>query len=126
MTGDQGWRYRAMCDGLDPDEIESVFFPHPNSDAAEAKAICKVCPVAAACLTYALETRQEFGVWGAMTEQERHAIRPVLRANGLPSAHCGTVSGYRRHKRLKQKACAECLGAKATASRDEYAKGETA
>ena len=121
---DQSWRHRAMCDGLDSDEIEAMFFPHPNSDAAEAKAICRICPVAADCLTFALETRQEFGVWGGMTEHERHKIRPVLRANGQPSAHCGTVSGYRRHRRLKQKACTECLAAKAAAGRDEYAKRE--
>ena len=121
---DQSWRHRAMCDGMTSEEMDEVFFPHPNSAGEEAKAICKVCPVAAACLTYALENREEFGVWGGMTEHERHKIRPVLRANGQPSAHCGTVSGYRRHRRLKQKACAECLAAKAAESRNEYAKKE--
>lgn len=48
----------------------------PAAEQAEAaKAVCATCPVAAACLDYALDTGQEAGVWGAKTEDERRQLR---------------------------------------------------
>jgi WhiB family redox-sensing transcriptional regulator len=41
---------------------------------AKAKAICARCPVKAECLEYALDTREAFGVWGSLNEDERRAI----------------------------------------------------
>lgn len=35
------------------------------------KAVCDDCPVRAACLEYAFDTRQPWGVWGGMTAVER-------------------------------------------------------
>ncbi len=40
----------------------------------EAKAVCAACPVRLECLAYALDHREEYGVWGAMTERERRAL----------------------------------------------------
>ena len=42
--------------------------------AGEAKAICATCPVAEACLEYAIATRQGDGVWGGLTAVERHRL----------------------------------------------------
>ncbi|WP_442814277.1 WhiB family transcriptional regulator [Streptomyces sp. NBC_01198] len=66
----------AACAGKDPE----VFFPVSESGAglrqiAEAKHICARCPVAEACLDWALRTRQPDGVWGGMSTGERHAVR---------------------------------------------------
>lgn len=36
-----------------------------------AKAICNNCPVMLECQTYALENREEFGVWGGTTKRDR-------------------------------------------------------
>ena len=36
----------------------------------QAKAICARCPVRRQCLVFALNTRQNHGVWGGMTEEE--------------------------------------------------------
>lgn len=111
MGADENWRGRAMCHDLDPEEYDPIFFPHPNSDGAEAKEICWHCPVAAECLTFALDTGQEFGVWGAMTERERF----VLRTGKQPATHhpkrCGTYSGVGRHRKAGEVLCAACMDA---------------
>ena len=60
----------AACQGADT----SVFFPVSDTFAGEAKAICAECPVAGACLEYAIATRQPDGVWGGLTGVERHRL----------------------------------------------------
>ena len=73
---DFAWRDRASCQFTGPD----LFF-HVGStgDAIEgnkaAKAVCRDCEVRGACLQFALETNQENGVWGGMTEDERRKLR---------------------------------------------------
>ena len=70
------WRHTAICRDEDPE----LFFPVGNSgpallQIAEAKAVCQRCPVTSECLTWALETGQDAGVWGAMSEDERRALK---------------------------------------------------
>jgi WhiB family redox-sensing transcriptional regulator len=45
--------------------------------AAEAVGVCRACPIAAMCLSYALVTATDVGVWGGVTEGDR---RPWIRA----------------------------------------------
>jgi WhiB family redox-sensing transcriptional regulator len=40
----------------------------------KARKICAGCPVASTCLEYALEHRNEHGVWGGCSERERRRI----------------------------------------------------
>lgn len=66
------WRTRAECRDQDPE----LFFPTGTTGPAllqieDALAVCARCPVVDACLQWALETNQEQGVWGGMTEDER-------------------------------------------------------
>jgi WhiB family transcriptional regulator, redox-sensing transcriptional regulator len=70
------WRQSAACLGGDPE----LFFPVGTSGPAvlqveAAKAVCRGCPVAAPCLTWALDAGVEHGVWGGLTEEERRALR---------------------------------------------------
>jgi len=70
------WHHRAACMGEDPE----LFFPEGNTSAAlrqteEAKAVCRRCEVAAACLKWAIESGQEYGVWGGMSDGERRALK---------------------------------------------------
>lgn len=69
------WRAHAACSGYP----NALFFPSVEGadDAAleRARAVCTVCPVAEACLEYALETNQRSGVWGGTSEQERKSLR---------------------------------------------------
>jgi WhiB family redox-sensing transcriptional regulator len=47
--------------------------------AEEARSICNRCPVKAECLTYAIERKQYWGVWGGTTEEERREDRRAAR-----------------------------------------------
>lgn len=66
------WRHRAVCRDEDPE----LFFPAseigPGAvQVAEAKAVCRRCPVSAECLSWAVESGQDYGLWGGMTPAER-------------------------------------------------------
>lgn len=70
------WRHRAACRDEDP----ALFFTIGDSkmspqQAEDAKSICRRCPVEEACLAWSLETNQPCGVWGAMTADERRALK---------------------------------------------------
>lgn len=70
------WRDDASCLSQDPE----LFFPIGNHAAAqlqteEAKAVCRGCLVIDVCLKWAIESDQEFGVWGGHSEDERRAIK---------------------------------------------------
>ena len=78
------WRHRAICRDEDPE----LFFPVGNSgpallQIAEAKTVCRRCPVVSDCLAWALESGQDAGVWGGMSEDERRrAFHPFQRGAG--------------------------------------------
>jgi WhiB family redox-sensing transcriptional regulator len=70
------WRHRAACLEEDPE----LFFPIGSTGPAlvqieEAKAVCRGCPVVGTCLAWALESGQDSGVWGGMSEDERRALK---------------------------------------------------
>ena len=80
------WRDRAACLSEDPE----LFFPDGTTAPAllqieEAKAVCRRCEVAEACLKWAMETGQDTGVWGGKSEGERRALKrrnaPLRRAS---------------------------------------------
>ncbi|WP_424211024.1 WhiB family transcriptional regulator [Streptomyces sp. BI20] len=52
------------------------FYPEPGNSVRQAKALCGRCEARAACLEYALEHDERFGVWGGLSERERRALRP--------------------------------------------------
>ena len=68
------WQAAGSCRGMDSD----AFF-HPPQERAKgrrrrisaAKAVCKACPVIQQCLDHALETREPYGIWGGLSEDER-------------------------------------------------------
>ena len=69
---DRDWRQLAACRHADPELFFPVSAAGPSLDQiTQAKAICARCPVRRQCLAFALDTRQDHGVWGGMSEQER-------------------------------------------------------
>ena len=70
------WRDHGACVGYDDlfysaeDELKGV----RRRKEAAAKAICAACPVREDCLQFAIEAGELYGVWGGMTEMERHAL----------------------------------------------------
>ena len=78
---DATWRDDAACRDADPD----VFFPDGDVRAAReqvktAKLICRACPVKIICLSWALDSGQEHGIWGGLTEDERRRRYPRSRS----------------------------------------------
>lgn len=71
------WRHRAACRDVDPE----LFFPVGSTtqsdqlQIADAKDVCKRCDVADQCLDWALESGQDHGVWGGLSEDERRALK---------------------------------------------------
>jgi WhiB family transcriptional regulator, redox-sensing transcriptional regulator len=77
--GDSSWTWQrdAACRDLG----SSLFFGPDGERAATrrrreaaAKAICARCPVQLPCALFALATRQPYGVWGGLTEGNRHPV----------------------------------------------------
>lgn len=69
------WRRCAACRDLDTE----LFFPRgetgaPLEQTVAAKAVCAGCPVRTPCLEFAMATRQEYGIFGGLTEQERRSL----------------------------------------------------
>ena len=70
------WRHRAACLTEDPE----LFFPVGNTgpaimQIAEAKKVCDRCEVRQECLQWALESGQDHGVWGGLSEDERRSMK---------------------------------------------------
>ena len=92
-TPDWMWEGNCLSVGVAP------FYPEPQPGrpntkaAAEALATCKGCPVIEECFLYAMRNREEWGVWGGTTQQQRRAKFRELDAGAtLPCRNgCGRV-----------------------------------
>jgi WhiB family redox-sensing transcriptional regulator len=79
MSRQTNWRVHAACRNADPE----LSFPEgaagPALETAEqAKRVCRMCPVRARCLDWALSHGAAFGIWGGRTRMNgaRSASRP--------------------------------------------------
>jgi len=75
-AADYDWRDNAICRDTDP----ALFFPVGTTGLAlvqidRAKEVCGECEAARDCLDFALDTNQDSGIWGGLTEEERRVIR---------------------------------------------------
>jgi WhiB family redox-sensing transcriptional regulator len=78
------WLYQAACRTEEPE----LFFPIGTSgpalgQIAEAKSVCRGCPVVRECLSWALESGQNSGVWGGMSEDERRRLQQDASGRGV-------------------------------------------
>jgi hypothetical protein len=70
---DQGldWQKDAICAQTDPE----AFFPEKGDSSLKAKRLCLLgCEAIQQCLVYALNNKEEFGVWGGHSKLERDSI----------------------------------------------------
>ncbi|MDJ0769865.1 MAG: WhiB family transcriptional regulator [Ilumatobacter sp.] len=86
------WRDHALCRDTDPD----LFFPvgttgHALTSIDHAKQVCAECSVAQECLDFALDTNQDSGIWGGLSEEERRVIRRK-RAAALRAARAAAAA----------------------------------
>ena len=71
------WQLDAACRGMDVE-----IFYHPTAERRstkqhridQAKKVCGGCPVVQQCRQQALETREPYGIWGGLSEDERADI----------------------------------------------------
>ncbi|WP_435829279.1 WhiB family transcriptional regulator [Pseudonocardia alni] len=88
------WRARAACRDVDPE----LFFPTAVNGAAlvaaerRALSVCRVCPVLAACRSWAI-VEQPHGIAGGMTEDERRRARRITPRQVRRAEHPAVVSG---------------------------------
>lgn len=77
LTSNWNWQRAGACYARNPED-----FFHPEGErgsarvnrASAAKAICSSCPVLDLCRSHALAVREPYGIWGGLTEEERHAV----------------------------------------------------
>lgn len=74
MTG-QEWRGSALCAQVGPE----AFFVEKGGDTRIARQLCAACEVTDECLRYALDTREEFGIWGGTSPRQRKKMRRTER-----------------------------------------------
>jgi WhiB family redox-sensing transcriptional regulator len=65
---DESWMEDALCKGA-----TEMFYPgtHDQKMRFKALSICHACPVQAPCLSYAIYHREEYGVWGGLSQVSR-------------------------------------------------------
>lgn len=70
---DQEWKTKAVCRQQNPE----LFFPNrgDHDTAAQARQVCRSCPVITECLDDALSRKERHGVWGGLTPGERTHLR---------------------------------------------------
>jgi len=71
--GDTSWMAQAACRTVDT----ALFFPGRGAmgNIAKAKAVCADCPVKHNCLSYAIRTNQQVGIWGGQSGKTLRALR---------------------------------------------------
>ncbi len=80
-TTPDDWRSLGACRHEDPELFFPIVGSGPGlsqiglSQIGRAKAVCARCQVRAECLSFAMETVQDHGVWGGTSEEERRAMR---------------------------------------------------
>ena len=75
------WRDRAACAGEPGD-----WFADGGTDVSGEKAVCWTCPVRRACLAYALDAGEAFGIWGGLTAHERAVLVRRLKSSATSLA----------------------------------------
>jgi WhiB family redox-sensing transcriptional regulator len=63
-----------------------TFFPEGGEikrreDTQIAKSLCQSCPIIEDCRMYALEAREEFGIWGGLDPDERRNFQRSISAS---------------------------------------------
>jgi WhiB family redox-sensing transcriptional regulator len=82
MITENNWQTSAACLGnskpfFGPDTEDRRSSESPKEKIkreAEAKKICKECPVIVFCREYALSKKERYGVWGGLGEKERDVL----------------------------------------------------
>lgn len=70
------WRDDGACLDEDPELFFAIGSTGPAlRQIEEAKTVCRRCEVINICLKWAMDSRQETGVWGGLSEDERRTLK---------------------------------------------------
>jgi WhiB family transcriptional regulator, redox-sensing transcriptional regulator len=95
----RSWRDLAAC--LDVVSADyDPFFADAKDLQAEAIAICATCPVRDDCLTFAVRTGQQYGIWGGQPQQVIRRLIALERAGRPHSRQTAT-----RHPQASKTQC---------------------
>lgn len=93
----------ALCTEIDSGDM---WFPMKGQSNRDAKRICRSCPVLDACLQWALDHDERFGVWGGLSERERRRLRPPKPLEvRTHCAYCDTAFEAAKHARYCSTPC---------------------
>lgn len=72
-----------LGDALPCGNAPDLFFPDMEEPSTlanmnRAKEMCVSCPLVSLCAQYAIEAKEEFGIWGGLSANERRIIRRRL------------------------------------------------
>ena len=88
------WRHDAACREATPEAAEGFFaFETQDELIAVAKRVCAACPVTEQCLTWAMASGQDFGVWGGLTADERRERRRSTNRSAATSTRKPVTTG---------------------------------
>ncbi len=77
-AGSPGFQRVRLESAACRDETSDLFFSPSLTEQTAAKRVCAQCDVRLECLLYALETRQQYGVWGGLATEERRLMRRLV------------------------------------------------
>jgi WhiB family transcriptional regulator, redox-sensing transcriptional regulator len=83
MTEPRCWRDQAACRDVVTADYDP-FFADIAELQVEAIAICATCPVRDDCLTFAVRTGQQYGIWGGQPQQ---LVRRLIAADRAGRPH---------------------------------------
>lgn len=120
FPADEGWREDAACQGLPQvfwysgdDDDEELPVRERRDLARQAKSVCQGCPVQLACLNYALDNAENYGIWGGLNPRERTRLRRERTAVEVDMPSHGTERDYVMHLKLNSIPCPACRSAHA-------------
>jgi WhiB family transcriptional regulator, redox-sensing transcriptional regulator len=86
----RSWRDQAACRDVVRADYDP-FFADTTAGQLEAIAICATCPVRDDCLTFAVRTGQQYGIWGGQPEQ---TIRRLIARDRAGRPHGRVPEGH--------------------------------
>lgn len=74
------WMVEGLCRQVDPDLWFADKGDWPST--VKAKKVCFRCPVRIECADFAMANREQYGVWGGLTPEQRKMLRRQGRIPG--------------------------------------------